>query len=90
MVMTCKDVWREVSNYVDNTISAELRQELELHLSYCRHCTAIIDGVRNIIVLIADERVFSLPSGFSTRLKARLKTELFSITKSRSQAEGNL
>jgi hypothetical protein len=88
--MTCKDVWREVSNYVDNTISDELRQELELHLSYCRHCTAIIDGVRNIIVLIADERVFSLPSGFSTRLRARLKTEAISIVKNRTQTEGNV
>jgi putative zinc finger protein len=76
MAMTCKEVWREVSNYIDNTISSETRQELELHLSYCRHCTAIIDGVRNIVVLVADGRVFSLPSGFSARLKDRLKEEL--------------
>ena len=76
MAMTCKDVWREVSNYIDDTISSETRQELELHLSYCRHCTAIIDGVRNIIVLVADGRVFSLPSGFSARLQARLNKEL--------------
>lgn len=78
MAMTCKDVWREVSNYVDNTISSEMREELEQHLSYCRHCTAIIDGVRNIVVLVADGRVFSLPSGFSARLKARLNKELLS------------
>jgi Putative zinc-finger len=78
MAMTCKEVWREVSNYIDNTISSETRQELELHLSYCRHCTAIIDGVRNIVVLVADGRVFSLPSGFSARLKARLNKELLS------------
>jgi anti-sigma factor RsiW len=76
--MTCKDVWREVSDYIDDTISDELRQEVELHLSYCRHCTAIVDGVHNIIVLVADGRIFSLPGGFSARLKARLKKELFS------------
>lgn len=77
MAMTCKDVWREVSNYIDNTITSEVRQEVELHLSYCRHCTAIIDGVRNIVVLVADGRVFSLPRGFNARLKARLNKELF-------------
>lgn len=77
MAMTCKDVWREVSNYLDNTISPEMRRELELHLSYCRHCTAIVDGVHNIVVLIADGRVFSLPRGFSSRLRDRLKKELF-------------
>jgi anti-sigma factor RsiW len=76
MAMTCRDVWREVSNYIDNSISAEARAELELHLSQCRHCTAIIDGIHNVIVLVADGRTFSLPAGFSSRLKARLSREL--------------
>jgi anti-sigma factor RsiW len=77
MAMTCKDVWREASNYIDNTISAEIRRELELHLSQCQHCCAIVDSVHNVVVLVADRRIFSLPSGFSKRLEARLKKELF-------------
>jgi len=77
MAMSCKEIWREVSNYIDNTISVEMRHEVELHLSQCRHCCAIFDGVHNVIMLVADGRVFSLPSGFSTRLKARLKKDLF-------------
>lgn len=76
MAMTCKHVWREVSNYIDNSISPEVRAELELHLSQCRHCTAIVDGIHNVIVLVADGRTFTLPAGFSTRLKARLSREL--------------
>lgn len=76
MVMTCKELWREVSNYVDDTISPEMREKLEAHLAYCQQCTAIIDGVRNIIVLVADGRVFSLPAGLSARLKDRLMKDL--------------
>lgn len=76
MAMTCKQIWRQISDYIDDTISPEMRAEIELHLAYCRNCTAILDGVHNIIVLVADERVFSLPVGFSERLKARLKKEL--------------
>lgn len=76
MAMTCKEVWREVSNYIDDSISPAMRRQMELHLSYCRHCAAIVDGVHNIIMLVADGRVFSLPAGFSTRLHARLKNEL--------------
>lgn len=76
MAMTCVDICREVSNYVDNTISPEMRAEMELHLSHCRPCAAIIDGVHNIIMLVADGRVFPLPLGFSERLKARLEKEL--------------
>lgn len=76
MAMTCKEVWREISNYIDDAVSPEMREELELHLAYCRHCTAIVDAVHNIIILVADGRTFSLPVGFSDRLKARIEQEL--------------
>lgn len=76
MVLRCKEVWRELSNYIDNDISAEAREELEAHLSQCRHCSAIVDGTRNILVLIADDRAFPLPVGFSDRLYVRLQREL--------------
>jgi hypothetical protein len=76
MVLSCKEVRRELSNYIDNDISAEVREELEAHLSQCRHCAAIVDGTRNILVLIADDRAFPLPLGFSERLHMRLQREL--------------
>ena len=74
--MTCKEVWREVSNYIDDAVSPEMREEIELHLAYCRHCTAMVDAIHNIIILVADGRTFSLPAGFSDRLKARIAKEL--------------
>jgi hypothetical protein len=76
MAMTCKEVWQEISSYLDNTISPQLRRMLELHLAYCRHCTAIVDGVHNVISLVADGRVFALPAGFSARLRERLGREM--------------
>jgi hypothetical protein len=53
-----------------------MRAELEKHLSQCKHCTALVDGVHNVVVLVADGRTFQLPAGFSERLKARLKKEM--------------
>jgi len=76
MVLSCSEIWRELSNYIDNDISPEMRQALEEHLSHCRHCAAIVDGTRNILLLIADDRTFPLPIGFSERLHARLQREL--------------
>jgi anti-sigma factor RsiW len=76
MVINCKDLWQEISSYIDNDVSAELRAELEDHLAHCRHCAALVDSTRNILVLIADERVFSLPAGFSARLHERLCREI--------------
>ena len=76
MAMSCREVWREVSNYLDGTIAPKARVQLELHLAHCRHCTAIVDGVHNVITLVADGRVFALPIGFSARLRARLAKEI--------------
>jgi hypothetical protein len=75
MVLNCKEVRREISNYLDNDISPEMRAALDAHLAQCRHCTAILDGTHNVLVLIADDRAFTLPAGFSARLHARLRLE---------------
>jgi len=76
MVVNCHQVWREISNYIDDDLDPSLRAEIEAHLAQCRHCAALLDSTRNIIVLIADERTFELPAGFSDRLRARLLEEI--------------
>lgn len=72
MVLNCKHVWREISNYIEGTVAIELRRDIEKHLAHCRHCAAVLDSTRNILVLVADERTFELPVGFSERLHDRL------------------
>ena len=76
MVLNCKHVWKEISNYIDGTVSPELREAIENHLANCRHCAAVLDSTRNILVLVADERTFELPVGYSERLHARLQKEM--------------
>jgi len=76
MVLNCRHVWDQVSNYIDGTVPLELRKLVEEHLAHCRHCSAVLDSTRNILVLVADERTFELPVGYSDRLHARLQQEL--------------
>jgi hypothetical protein len=72
--ISCREVVRELSNYIDEGVGPRLRRQIEQHLGGCTHCTAVYDGVRNVITLIADDRSFKLPVGFSQRLRARLKS----------------
>jgi anti-sigma factor RsiW len=76
MVLDCKHVWREISNYIDGDLDPSVRASMEEHLAHCHHCAAILDSTHNILYLIADERTFALPIGFSERLRARLESEL--------------
>jgi anti-sigma factor RsiW len=70
--ISCVEVWRELSNYVDGAVDPELRRRMEEHFKTCEHCTAILDGTRNVVRLVGDSRAFDLPVGFSARLKKRL------------------
>jgi predicted anti-sigma-YlaC factor YlaD len=72
MVVSCEDVWREISNYLDGEIDTTLRTAIEEHLKGCKRCSAVLDGTRNIIRLYGDERMTELPPGFSDRLAQRL------------------
>lgn len=72
MKISCLEVIREISNYVEGDLDPLLRAAITLHLESCDHCTAVLVGTRNVIRLVCDDRAFTLPPGFSHRLFARL------------------
>ena len=71
--ISCVEVWREISNYLDGDISVDLRERMEKHFGACAHCTAVLDGTRNVVELVGDGRVFQMPDGFSKRLYKKLQ-----------------
>jgi len=76
MRIDCQHVWEYISAYIDGEVDAELRLHIDRHLETCEICSAVLDSTRNVVVLIADERVFELPAGFSERLHARIDRDL--------------
>ncbi len=76
MTITCEEVWREVSNYLDGEIDTTLQAAIEEHLKTCKHCTAVLDGTRNVIQLYGDERMIELPPAFSERLRQNLSANM--------------
>ena len=76
MEISCLEVIRELSNYIDKDLTSELRAQITAHLPTCAHCTAIYDGLWNTMTLVGDGWSFQLPAGFSHRLRAKLAKEL--------------
>jgi anti-sigma factor RsiW len=72
MKIDCKHVWEHISAYIDDDVDAELRAEIDRHLEHCEVCSAVLDSTRNVVILMADERIFELPAGFSERLHRHL------------------
>ena len=52
---------------------AEMRERMEAHFKACAHCTAVLDGTRNVVELVGDGKVFQMPDGFSKRLYKKLQ-----------------
>ncbi|PYX90650.1 MAG: hypothetical protein DMG68_01070 [Acidobacteria bacterium] len=76
MVVSCEEVWREISNYLEGELDPNLRAAMAEHLRECKHCTAVLDGTRNVVQLYGDERMFEVPAGFSGRLHRKLESAM--------------
>ncbi|HSE48045.1 MAG TPA: zf-HC2 domain-containing protein [Terriglobales bacterium] len=72
----CLQVFREISNYLEGDIAPEVRAKMEAHFKVCAHCTAVLDGSRNVVQLVGDGKAFDVPHGFSQRLYSKLDTHL--------------
>lgn len=70
--LDCDDVRRELSDDLEDDLAEEMRVHIADHLRNCRRCTAVSDGLRNVVELLANEGSIELPKGFSQRLYRRL------------------
>ncbi len=73
--ISCVEVWREISNYIDGDVEPELKARLELHFTRCKDCRAVLHGAGNTVRLLTDGDWYPLPEGFSERLFLRLSSE---------------
>jgi anti-sigma factor (TIGR02949 family) len=71
--ISCLEVWREISNFIDGELDADLRTRMEAHFKVCAHCKAIYDGTKNVIKLVGDGVEYEMPEGFSKRLYNKIK-----------------
>ena len=82
MGISCQDVWRDISDYIDEDLSPTQQAALDQHFAECPHCSALLDSMRNVIALYRDERVLAPPDGFHERLHQRLRGETKSSRRS--------
>jgi anti-sigma factor RsiW len=67
---------KEICRYLDGELDASLKATLEIHLTYCNHCSAVFDSTRKTIDLYCDGKAFSLPNDVQNRLHDALKRKL--------------
>jgi len=72
----CEEVWRQISNYVDDEVDPGVRAIMASHIKDGAHCSAILDGTRNVVTLVGDRRAFEIPASASQRFYKQLNDHL--------------
>lgn len=66
--MKCTEFLKELTDYLDGTISVTVREELEEHLHWCHECYVVLDTTKKTIEIYRDSQIFELPENLRTRL----------------------
>ena len=72
----CKEVWREISAYLDGTLDDIARLRLDSHFASCASCKAVLDGAENVKHLMSDSRAFEIPEKVSRSLYSKLEQHM--------------
>ncbi len=72
-MINCKDVMKEISDYLDGELAEDVRQQLRGHLKKCHDCQVIVDTTRRTIELYCDGELFPLPDAVRDRLHEALR-----------------
>lgn len=67
--MNCKDFLKELTDYLDGTISVNVRAELEEHLIWCRDCHVVMNTTKKTIEIYRDNRLYELPEQLRSQLQ---------------------
>ncbi len=75
-MVSCEEILKELSEYIDDDLDPAYRQEIEEHLAHCQCCRLLLDSTRKVLIVVGDQRTFEVPLGYSDRLHARLAAAL--------------
>jgi anti-sigma factor (TIGR02949 family) len=72
-MLSCKEVLRELESYLDDSLAATVRKDLQEHLGHCGHCQVVMDSSRHTLKIMANCKTFELPESLSDRIMANVR-----------------
>ena len=66
--MKCTEFLKELTDYLDGTMSQSMREELDEHLHWCHECHVVMNTTKKTIEIYRDNQLYELPEKLRTRL----------------------
>jgi hypothetical protein len=75
-VITCEQFMADLGDYFEGEVAADLRREMESHLSHCRTCEVVCDSTSKTVKIITDSGSFYLPNEAARPIVARIMARI--------------
>lgn len=75
-MISCADFMAEIGNYLEGEVAAEVRMQLEHHLSHCQTCTVLVDSTRKTLKIVTDAGSFDLPEDAFRPIAAQIMDKI--------------
>ena len=75
-MLTCKDFLHELSDYMDESLDADIRAKLESHIAECPNCWVIADTTRKTIQIYKGMDPYPIPADVQSRLMQALERKI--------------
>ena len=66
--MTCTEFLAMIDDLIDDTVTTEMRTELQEHLRTCEHCEVTLNTTRKTIQIYRSHQIYDMPAGLRDRL----------------------
>ena len=70
--MTCTEFLAQLDDLIDETVTAEMRADLQEHLRGCEHCEVTLHTTRKTIEIYRSHEIYDLPADLRERLHAAI------------------
>ena len=80
-MLTCKAFLNELSDYLDESVDAEVRAKLEQHITECPNCWVIADTTKKTIRIYKGMEPHPIPADVESRLMTALEKKIASRRK---------
>jgi predicted anti-sigma-YlaC factor YlaD len=74
--VNCRNVVKELSNYLDEALDQTLKASIEQHLTNCEDCRLVVDTTRKTIQIYCNAEPLPLPEDTRIRLRQALEKRL--------------
>ena len=70
--MTCTEFLALLDDLIDDSVTPEIRAELQQHLHGCGHCEVTLNTTRKTIEIYRSHQIYDLPPDLRERLHAAI------------------